>query len=369
MSNPTASALVALLAGFALAVLLFVPYVAVSYRRRGELGAGHILLALAFLVYAMSLWTYTLLPIPQTTPAWCAQNAASHLQLRPLQFIADIRREQQGAGLRAFLQNPAVQSAVFNVALFVPLGMFLRHLFRRGPLATVAIGFAVSLFIECTQLTGNWYLFRCPYRLFDVDDMLTNTVGVAIGFALGPVLRLVPWQRSSAPPDAPRPVTARRRLLGMAVDLFSVVLLGTTLGIVVALFAGEPDKMTSVVLGELLPAILLLYAVPLLGDGASFGQRVVLLRPRGPDGERPSPARMTVRFLVGSGGYFVLLALTALVDNAFELPALGLLVLSGILAVRPRGHRGLSGLVAGLHVVDARTPAEPDREPATVAGR
>src|SRR5690606_14287697 len=134
-----------------------------------------ILLALAFLVYCMALWTYTLLPFPDAMPAWCAEHAANAMQTRPLQFISDIRREQ-ATSTGTLLHNPAVQQAVFNVALFVPLGMFLRHLFRRGWLLTVVVGFAVSLFIECTQLTGVWYLFECPYRLFDVDDLITNTV-------------------------------------------------------------------------------------------------------------------------------------------------------------------------------------------------
>lgn len=53
--------------------------------------------------------------------------------------VADIRHDQLGTGLRAYLHNPAIQQAVFNVALFVPLGMFLRHLFRRGPVVTIAI--------------------------------------------------------------------------------------------------------------------------------------------------------------------------------------------------------------------------------------
>lgn len=369
------SAVVAFFAGFGLAVLLAVPYIAVSYRRRGELGFGHAVLALGFVVYVMALWTYTLLPIPDTTPAWCAENAAHHLQLRPLQFVADIRREQHGAGLSAMLHNPALQGVLFNVALFVPLGMFLRHLFRRSVLATVLIGFAVSLFIECTQLTGNWYLFACPYRVFDVDDMLTNTLGAAVGFALAPALRLVPWQRASAPPGEPRPVTARRRLLGMAVDLLSVVLLGMTVKIVIAVLyeyglQREPSHMLLVLLGEVLPAVLLLLVVPLAGNGASFGQRVVLLTPVGPDGGRPEPWRMLLRCAVGSGGFFLLVELGH-VDGVFGTISLVLLLVSGVMAVRPQSHRGLSGLIAGLYVVDTRTPSTAltrERETSATAG-
>ncbi len=355
MTDPTISAVVAVFAGFALAIVLAVPYLAASYRRRGEVGLWRVLLAFGFLVYAMSLWTYTLLPVPETTAGWCAEHAASHLQVRPFQFLADIRREQTGTGLRSFLRNPAVRQAVFNVALFVPLGMFLRHLFRRNFPTTVALGFVVSLFIETTQLTGVWFLFECPYRLADVDDLLTNTLGAAVGFGLAPLLRLLPGKESSAPPGTPRPVTARRRLLGMAVDLLSVVLLGTTFGIVTIALAGEPDTVVSALTTTLLPALLLLFVIPLAGNGATFGQRVVLLRPIGPPGGKPAVWRMVVRFLAGSGGYFTLLTLASAVNGGFEPLANLLFFVSGILAIRPQGHKGLSGLVAGLEVVDART--------------
>lgn len=360
------SAAIAVFAGFALAVVLAVPYIAGSYRRRGEVGLWRTLLVFAFLVYAMSLWTYTLLPIPQTTAAWCAEHSASHLQLSPLRFLADIRHEQTGAGLRAFLRNPAVQQSVFNVALFVPLGMFLRHLFRRSVLSTVAIGFAVSLFIECTQFTGVWFLFECPYRLADVDDLLTNTIGVAVGFGLAPLLRLMPGKAPSAPPGHPRPVTARRRLLGMAVDLLSVVLLGTTVGVATTLLVGEPNTLVSALIGTLLPAVLLLFVIPLVGNGASFGQRVVLLRPAGPDGGEPAGWRMVLRFLAGSGGYFTLLTLASAVNSGFEPLANLLFFASGILAFRPQGHKGLSGIVAGLHIVDVRTIDDSGRPPTTL---
>src|SRR5690606_15371072 len=101
-----------------------------------------ILLALAFLVYCMALWTYTLLPFPDAMPAWCAEHGANAMQTRPLQVISDIRREQ-ATSTGTLLHNPAVQQAGFNVALFVPRGMFVRHLFRRGWLLTGGVRVAV----------------------------------------------------------------------------------------------------------------------------------------------------------------------------------------------------------------------------------
>lgn len=41
-------------------------------------------------------------------------------------------------------------------------------------------GFAVSLFIESSQLSGFWGLYPCAYRQFDVNDLMTNTLGAMV---------------------------------------------------------------------------------------------------------------------------------------------------------------------------------------------
>ncbi|SFB06977.1 Glycopeptide antibiotics resistance protein [Amycolatopsis marina] len=356
MSSLQTSALIAFLAGGVLAVFLVVPYVAWSYRRRGELGIGHAVLAGAFLVYLMALWTYTLVPVPDTTAQWCAQHATSTPQLRPLQFVTDIRREQRGTGVAALLHNPALQQFVFNVALFVPLGMFGRHLLRRGVPTVLALGVLASLLIELTQFTAVWGLFRCPYRIFDVDDLLANGVGTAVGVVMAPVLRLLPAQAVSEEPEEPRPVTAWRRLLGMMLDLLSVALLGWTAQVVIRTIGiygyGKPfDWNASPAIGTLLPAVLLLLLVPLFGDGGTFGQRVVLLAPVDPGGSKPSVLRILVRFLTGTGGFFVLVFLDATAAGAV------LAVVSVVLVWRTGDHRGLSGLVTGTRFVDVRAGA------------
>ena len=354
MGDPGISALMAFLGGTVLAALLVVPYIAWSYRKRGQLGLGHAALAFGLLVYALALWTYTLLPVPDTTPQWCAANAVRSPQLDPLRFISDFRKDQVGTGLGAVLGNPALLQVVFNVALFVPMGMFGRHMFGKGLPTVVAAGALTSLFIEVTQLTAVWGLFGCPYRLFDVDDLLANTAGAALGYGLAPLLRLVPGQRISAAPGEPRPVTTARRLLGMVVDVVSVTVLGALLSVganvvwIVGFGAEEGPRHLDWLFGFALPVGLLILLVPLIGNGGTFGQRVVLINPVRPGGGKPGVIRMLVRFAAGSGGFFTLNAL------GLGLPAFALMVLSAALAWRPRDHRGLSGLVAGLRVVDTR---------------
>lgn len=346
VSSRVLPAVLAVFFGVFLAMVLLVPFVFRSYRKRGEVGLGPGILAFAFLVYGLALVAYTLAPVPQLDDAWCAAHTKfTHPQLNPLQFVSDIAKDRVAPGLRGLVTNPAVQQVVFNVALFVPLGAYLRH--RRLPvIGVVAAGFCVSLLIEFTQLTGNWFLFPCPYRLFDVDDLITNTVGTAVGLMFAPLLRKM-YGRTSLPPEAPRPVTTARRWLGMVVDLVAVTMLGVVISVVVTLVSDT----NSVWLSTWLPAVLLL-ALPSLGSqGATLGQRAVRLRRVRADGRHPG-LLLVPALAFGGFGYFVLSGLGDTVSTWTNL----MLLASFVLAWRPRSHRGLSGLVSGLYVVDAREP-------------
>lgn len=360
VSSRVLPAVLAVFLGVFLAVLLLVPFVFRSYRKRGEVGLGPGILAFAFLVYGLALVAYTLFPVPQIDAAWCARHTAfTHPQIGPLQFLSDIAKDRTAAGWRGIVTNPAVQQVVFNMALFVPLGAYLRHRGLRVP-GVLGAGLGVSLLIECTQLTGNWFLYPCPYRLFDVDDLLANTLGTAVGLLFAPLLRRM-YGRTSLPAEAPRPVTTGRRWLGMAVDLVAVTLLGGVASVAVLLVTG--DRVDNPVLNPWLPAGLLLVLPSLGSHAATLGQRAVRLRRVRADGGRPG-VLLVPALLSGGFGYFVLSGLGGTVGAWSGL----LLFVSLTLAWRPRSHRGLSGLVSGLYVVDARAPVT-EQEPSTPVPR
>lgn len=345
--------IIAVLVGFGLAVLAFVPFVAVSYRRRGEMTFGRTVLWLAALIYAMALWTYTLVPFPQSRDVSCAAP-----QFVPLQFVADA----VGLGVGSpgeLLRNPAAIQVAFNVLLFMPLGWFLRRLGGRGIVVATLSGFAVSLAIELTQLTGIWGVYSCAYRLFDVDDLLANTVGALLGSIVGMLL----WRRHQHRADAaaPRPITVVRRFIGILCDLAIVWLSLFTVGavrVVVALIDGRaqlsiPEDVFSAA------AFVLAFGAQLivvLATGNTIGEKIVLLRSE--QGHAPVVVARSIRFLLGIGGYILL--------TTFEFPfstlLLWALVVTNIVMVfTTRAHRGLACAAAGLVLVDARTrhPARP----------
>jgi glycopeptide antibiotics resistance protein len=351
--------LLAVIAGTALVVVGFVPFVVRSYRRRGELGPGRALLAAAALVYSLALVAYVLLPLPTGAAEACTSRAAAAApQLRPFAFLSDIT-----AHATALLVDPAVLQVAFNVALFVPFGALLRHLARRSVVVTTLAGLTVSLLIEFTQLTGNWFLYPCPYRLFDVDDLIANGLGALLGALAAPVLRHLPGQPADdVDPGLPRPVTTGRRLVGVLCDLLVVVLVGGLLVVparaVFLVVGAEWPVGLERPLGTWLPWAVLFVLLPVLGRGGTPGQRAVLLRPADPDGARPSRARLLARSLAGTGGFVLLHQL----GGAAALLGLVWGVVCLVALIRTPGHRGVGGVWTRTVLLDRRAaaPAAPE---------
>lgn len=337
----------AVLVGLLVAIVAFVPFVAVAYRRRGGLRGRDYLTYLAVLVYAMAIWTYTLLPLPDPAVLHCTNP-----QLDVLQFVSDLRHALSSGHP---LTSPQFLQLALNVLLFVPLGFFVRVVGNRGVLVALGIGLAVSLLVETTQLTGVWGLYPCSYRVFDVDDLLTNTLGAVTGSLLALLLPRRYRTRVTLDPGRPRPVTAGRRLVAMVCDLLTVVLVqvAISLGVQLVAYAAAGRAGLDDTDGWLGPvstyATLGLTLLFTLATGRTVGDAAVQLRYVG----SPLPPVLVpaVRFLGGIGGYQLVIALapgwTALVWIAASL----------VLVLVTADRRGLPGLVAAARLADSRTPA------------
>ncbi|WP_114588852.1 VanZ family protein [Microbacterium arborescens] len=333
--------------GALVGLVLFVPFVAVQYRRAGRLTAGQLVLWGAALVYFFAIWTYTLLPLPDPSSMRCA---GSNLNL--FELVDDIRGAAQRAGgsPRAFLSDSAFLQLALNVLLFLPLGFFVRVLARRGILVAFAAGLGISLIVEFTQLTGVWGVYPCAYRVFDVDDLLTNTVGAVIGSILA---LLVPRRPVSEEPDAPRPVTRGRRILAMVCDLLAYSLVGifVSVGIQAALvFTGNRDVAVETDLAGQAGSIAALAVIGgcVLVSGRTIGDLTVRLRYAG--GPAPAVVTRLTRFLGGIGGY----ALLDQLPGPWGFFAFVFLVASAILTFTTQGGRGLPGLLGAQVLRDSR---------------
>ena len=351
--------IVAVLFGFVALTLLFVPLVAVSYRRRGGFSPGRFAAWIALLFYAMGVWVYTLLPLP--TGLYDCVGVV----LDPTEDLVDVWRLQQEQG-GSLLGNAAFQQFTLNVLLFVPLGAFVRLLAGRGVAVAAAAGALASLAVELTQLTGVWGLFPCAYRVFDTGDLVSNTLGAVLGSLVmlaflrarehGRPLRAQVQATAPDGADGGGPVqvvtltgvTWGRRLLAMFVDVLAVWLVGTSISISVnailfalvgrdSMLAVSPDIATAATL-----ASVGVQAWSVLARGVTIGERAVLVA--SVETRSPAWAWRLVRLGAGIGGYTLLSMLPA--PWSALATALAVASLVGVFATS--GHRGLAQWAAGM---------------------
>ncbi len=357
MSDQATNALIAIALGSALAVLLFVPTAAVQYRRDGALGPGDLATLLSAAVYGLALWTYTLLPMPASDSYRCKAS-----NLDPLDSISGLWSGEVGGGLPGLLRDPVFLQLALNLLLFVPLGFFLRMIARRGVVVAALVGFAVSLLIETTQLTGVWSLYDCAYRLFDVDDLVVNTAGAVAGSL---VSSLFVARRSGATP-LPTSITLGRRLVGMVSDLLFMVLFGGLValayraGAVYGPLSLDLDVQTSLQIAA--PYVVQIAAV--LGAGRTVGEWTISVRavPRRSSLNRWEPLARVVKLLSGITPAVVLL----LLGGWWALAGVPVfLAVTVVAAVVTRQGRGLSHTLAGL---DLRIAFDEELGPPTGPG-
>lgn len=138
--------------------ILVIPVIAVlQYFVFKQRGFGKFLMALVFAFYLIGVFFVT------GIPTFDSLRIELHFQWIPL---IDIVNDPVG-----YLKN-----TVLNIILFIPMGFLLPALWKeyRSFKATLFSGFAASLLIEILQIF--------TFRLTDIDDLITNTLGTAAGY-------------------------------------------------------------------------------------------------------------------------------------------------------------------------------------------
>lgn len=354
MGDQVWNGVIAIGAGVLLSILLFVPFVAISYRRRGRLSFVRTVLWLGFLIYFLAIWTYTLLPLPDPETIRCVGVITD-----PMEIVREVQKAFSGPGNP--LRHPSFLQLAFNVLLFVPLGVFLRVLGGRGLPTALLVGLGLSLFIETTQLTGVWGLYPCAYRFFDVGDLMTNTAGAVLGSVFALVVpRSLRGMRQSADADEPRPVTRGRRAIAMLCDALAYGFVSATVSVAAQLWfryvvgdeAAVRDGSASGLVGTAIASGGWLLLILL--TGRSVGDHAVQLRYAG--SSLPAPVARLLRWVGGIGG---INALPLLGGPLVALSSL-LVLVACIMLFTTRLGRGLPGILSGQQLEDARARDEAD---------
>lgn len=208
-----------------IALIFWIPFILHQYHKYGSINPFRVLIVYSFILYLITIYFLVILPLPNKNDVVYKPNM---IRLIPFSFINDLLREssfnltQPYTYLKA-LTEPCFYTVAFNLLMMIPLGLYLRYYFKCSLTKTILISFNLSLFFELTQVSGLYGLYKYPYRVFDVDDLLMNTLGGIIGyFIMGLIDNILPTrdQIDEESTKKGEVVSGFRRITAFCLDLF-----------------------------------------------------------------------------------------------------------------------------------------------------
>lgn len=207
------------------AIALTIPYILHSYRKYGAVSRLRTVIVFSFIFYMLCAYCLVVFPLPDREVVASMTTPAT--QLLPLQFVRDFvakttfRLTDVSTYIPA-LTNGLFLQPLFNLFLTVPFGIYLAYYFKLDKRTIVIMSFGLSLFFELTQLTGLYGVYPRPYRLFDVDDLLLNTLGGYVGYFIGCRVNVILPSRQAIDAENRRQaaqVTYLRRVTAVGIDM------------------------------------------------------------------------------------------------------------------------------------------------------
>ncbi|AVK60879.1 VanZ family protein [Lactobacillus sp. CBA3605] len=209
-------------------ITLLIAMVILSFQlhTKDTLTERNIISTYSFIWYLSAAYLLIILPLPSRSSVASLTTAEYNLQpfffLSQLKLLTAFQFSDPSTWLAAFKSSTFFQP-FFNIIFFMPIGAYLkwRH---HWPLWLITLtSFAISLFFETTQLTGLYGYYTRAYRMFDVDDLMTNTFG---GWAGAVALSFIPhrWRETdhSTRLDPQTHPINWRRILALVIDWLAI---------------------------------------------------------------------------------------------------------------------------------------------------
>lgn len=296
------AAYIALQIGPFIALIFALPYTVYGYIRTKSVDVWKCTYLYIFCLYFLCAYFVTWLPLPTAETFAKHKPLSEFIQLVPFQSFLDFERE-------TLLRDLAI--ILFNVAMTMPLGYFLRVYFGVSLKKTLLLGFLTSLLYEVTQLTGLFFIYPRAYRIFDVDDLIINTLGAYLGYVVAPLIsRLLPKVSDTKDQRLVQgsEVAFAQRAIAAAID-FLIVLAGAV--IVIRCVPALQAPMTShdsLMRFPLFFVFFLVIAVAysLLTKGYTLGYRLTGLRLMTGNGKAANRLQCIARTLLMYVGVFAI---------------------------------------------------------------
>lgn len=236
-----------------IALLFSLPYIIHNYHKYGSFLSMRIAIVYSFILYLICIYFLVILPLPSMESV--AAMSSSRTQLVPFQFVQDILATtafvwNDPATYLVTLNTSSVYQVLFNIAMMIPFGMYLRYYFKCSFKKSLLFSFLLSLFFELTQLSGLYFIYPRSYRLFDVDDLLINTLGGIIGYALmTPFMKVLPTRDEIDEASYQRGlhVSLPRRLLALLLDFLVIMIIDSCISWILFYFKIEFTHTLSII--------------------------------------------------------------------------------------------------------------------------
>lgn len=327
-----------------LAFIAVLPYVIVQYRKYGSVSRFKTLILFSFGYYLLCAYFLVILPLPPIEEV--AEYTIDFYILQPFQVVTLFFREtvlrpsDTSTYIPALTQNVFLQP-FFNLLLTVPFGIYLSYLFKINWKQAILAGFSLSLFFELTQLSGLYFIYPRPYRVFEVDDLILNTAGTWLGFVIEPLItRFMPSvEKLNAEATADRErVHFARRLVAYIIDWFLFNLAFDLLAILSPTLNSAELRLLPYLMGVFLYFVM----IPYFLKGATPGKHTVKIRMVTASNESRLGLRALIWrqfllfvFMIGNTRFFLTNILTAIENykgSGIEV-YLGALIFSGLLGL------------------------------------
>lgn len=205
-----------------LAFLITLPYLLVQYHKYGSVPLIRSSIVYTFILYLLTAYFLVILPLPSKEEVLTMPTKVP--QLIPFAFLGDfVTSFKETSSVVNFLKSPIVYTTLFNIVITIPFGIYLRYYFKKKVSTTIIYTFLLSLYFEITQFTGLYGLYPKAYRLFDVDDLIINTLGGVIGYLITPLVTIFLPARDEIDRlsyKRGKTVSIYRRFLAFLIDIF-----------------------------------------------------------------------------------------------------------------------------------------------------
>lgn len=290
-----------------LAAMITLPYIIMQYRKYGSILPIRVLIVYSFIFYLLCAYFLIVLPLPPIEEV--ASYTKPIMQLIPFASLKEFTMNSSliwndPATYLTALNEPSLYLIVFNILLTVPFGIYLRYYFQCSWKKTLLLTFLLTLSFECLQLSALFGYYPRPYRLFDVDDLITNTLGGMLGYAITPVFAhfLVSRNRMDEKAyDRGRSVSPLRRVLAFFFDNL-IVLLTTAIITALILFLHDEFLLISpanrICFIYLAVVFVYLFILPILMHGKTPGKAAVKIKLVTMDGHTPHWYQYLLHFMI-----------------------------------------------------------------------